>query len=124
LKLLDEILKNQGRPPTSWAQFKKFFDEYDDNGDGVISRKECAGFIRGFIAGPVGNRPAARDPIEQLVHKLFAKFDTDRSGFLEPRECLKLLDDEASYAIMSRAHNPYGDGKASQRIVDVITKND
>jgi UDP-N-acetylglucosamine 2-epimerase (non-hydrolysing) len=40
------------------------------------------------------------------------------------QECLKLLDDEASYAIMSRAHNPYGDGKASQRIVDVITKND
>ena len=93
LKLLDEILKNQGRPPTSWAQFKKFFDEFDDNGDGVISRKECAGFIRRFIAGPVDNRPAARDPIEQLVHKLFAKFDTDRSGFLEPRECLKLLDE-------------------------------
>jgi UDP-N-acetylglucosamine 2-epimerase (non-hydrolysing) len=38
------------------------------------------------------------------------------------RECTRLLDDEAAYAIMSRAHNPYGDGKASQRIVDEIIK--
>ena len=36
------------------------------------------------------------------------------------RECTKLLDDKNYYATMSRAHNPYGDGKASQRIVDVI----
>ena len=38
------------------------------------------------------------------------------------QECTKLLNDEKSYALMSRAHNPYGDGKASQRIVDVICK--
>lgn len=31
-----------------------------------------------------------------------------------------LLDDEAHYAAMSRAQNPYGDGKASARIVDVL----
>ncbi|RZV48951.1 MAG: UDP-N-acetylglucosamine 2-epimerase (non-hydrolyzing), partial [Sphingomonadaceae bacterium] len=34
------------------------------------------------------------------------------------REATKLLDDEAAYAQMSRAHNPYGDGKASARIAD------
>ncbi len=38
------------------------------------------------------------------------------------QECARLLNNEASYAIMSQAHNPYGDGKASQRIVDVISK--
>jgi len=30
----------------------------------------------------------------------------------------ELLDDTQSYLAMSKAHNPYGDGKASQRIVD------
>jgi UDP-N-acetylglucosamine 2-epimerase (non-hydrolysing) len=37
-------------------------------------------------------------------------------------ECVQLLDDDAAYAIMSRAHNPYGDGKAAARIVDEVIK--
>ena len=37
-------------------------------------------------------------------------------------ESERLLDDESAYAAMSRAHNPYGDGKASQRIVEEITR--
>lgn len=32
----------------------------------------------------------------------------------------RLLEDEAHYSKMSRAHNPYGDGKACDRIVDVL----
>lgn len=32
----------------------------------------------------------------------------------------RLLDDSAAYRAMSMAHNPYGDGRASQRIVDAI----
>jgi len=43
---------------------------------------------------------------------------TDRDVVV--REALRLLDDEAAYKAMSRAHNPYGDGKATQRIVDVL----
>jgi UDP-N-acetylglucosamine 2-epimerase (non-hydrolysing) len=34
----------------------------------------------------------------------------------------ELLDSETSYRSMSRAHNPYGDGKACARIVDVLRK--
>ena len=34
-----------------------------------------------------------------------------------------LLDDEKEYDIMSRANNPYGDGKACPRIADAILKN-
>jgi len=45
---------------------------------------------------------------------------TDRE--LIVRECTRLLEDADDYAIMSRAHNPYGDGKASRRIVDEILK--
>ncbi len=33
-----------------------------------------------------------------------------------------LLDDEKSYKSMSHAHNPYGDGKACQRICDILGK--
>jgi len=34
----------------------------------------------------------------------------------------RLLDDELYYQTMSRAHNPYGDGNACQRIVDFLQK--
>jgi len=32
----------------------------------------------------------------------------------------RLLDDDAHYVVISRAHNPYGDGNACARIVDVL----
>lgn len=37
-------------------------------------------------------------------------------------ELQKLLDDESAYKMMSRAHNPYGDGNACQRICDLLGK--
>jgi UDP-N-acetylglucosamine 2-epimerase len=33
-----------------------------------------------------------------------------------------LLTDAAAYQRMSFAHNPYGDGRASQRILDALTQ--
>lgn len=36
------------------------------------------------------------------------------------RETCKLLDDQRTYNLMSRAHNPYGDGLASKRIRDAV----
>ncbi|WP_445192491.1 non-hydrolyzing UDP-N-acetylglucosamine 2-epimerase [Sphingomonas sp. Tas61C01] len=35
-------------------------------------------------------------------------------------EVFRLLDDNAAYAAMARAHNPFGDGRASERIAKVI----
>jgi UDP-N-acetylglucosamine 2-epimerase (non-hydrolysing) len=35
-------------------------------------------------------------------------------------EAQKLLDDESEYNTMSKAHNPYGDGMACDRIVKFI----
>lgn len=43
--------------------------------------------------------------------------DTD----LIVREATTLLDDPAAYESMSRTHNPYGDGLASQRIIAAIS---
>lgn len=35
-------------------------------------------------------------------------------------EVLRLLSDQTAYDEMARAHNPYGDGKASQRITSIL----
>lgn len=35
-------------------------------------------------------------------------------------EIFTLLDDDTTYSAMARAHNPFGDGKASQRIAEII----
>ena len=38
------------------------------------------------------------------------------------QEAQKLLDNKDEYEKMSRAHNPYGDGKACERIVNFLKK--
>ena len=43
---------------------------------------------------------------------------TDKDRIIEETE--KLLYDENEYMSMARAVNPYGDGKAARRIVDII----
>jgi UDP-N-acetylglucosamine 2-epimerase (non-hydrolysing) len=35
-------------------------------------------------------------------------------------EAIRLLDDHQHYDRMSRAHNPFGDGEASRRILDIV----
>jgi UDP-N-acetylglucosamine 2-epimerase (non-hydrolysing) len=35
-------------------------------------------------------------------------------------EAMRLLDDQQHYDRMSRAHNPFGDGEASRRIIDIV----
>lgn len=44
---------------------------------------------------------------------------TDRKLIVS--EAHKLLDDKDYYENMAQAHNPFGDGKASERIADIIT---
>ncbi len=39
-------------------------------------------------------------------------------------EAQKLLNDENEYNTMSKAHNPYGDGKACERIIEFIKNNE
>ena len=43
---------------------------------------------------------------------------TDRQRIVE--ETRRLLRDRAAYAEMARGENPYGDGKASQRIASIL----
>ena len=43
---------------------------------------------------------------------------TDKQRILS--EVFNLLDDDASYSAMARAHNPFGDGYASQRVAEIV----
>jgi UDP-N-acetylglucosamine 2-epimerase (non-hydrolysing) len=45
---------------------------------------------------------------------------TDREAIV--RETFRLLTDKAEHARMAGATNPYGDGKASQRIVETLSR--
>jgi len=38
------------------------------------------------------------------------------------REFTRLLDDRKAYEEMAHAENPYGDGRACERIADILTK--
>ncbi len=38
------------------------------------------------------------------------------------RELTVLLDDKAAYSAMARAHNPFGDGHASERIARIVAE--
>jgi UDP-N-acetylglucosamine 2-epimerase (non-hydrolysing) len=42
----------------------------------------------------------------------------DRGRIID--ETCRLLDDDEHYCAMSRAHNPFGDGRASERIVRLL----
>jgi UDP-N-acetylglucosamine 2-epimerase (non-hydrolysing) len=45
---------------------------------------------------------------------------TDSASILA--ETSRLLDDQGAYEAMSRAHNPFGDGKASGRILEAAQR--
>ena len=45
---------------------------------------------------------------------------TDKARIVS--EIFKLLDDKDAYSAMARAHNPFGDGKAAQRIAEIVAR--
>lgn len=45
---------------------------------------------------------------------------TDRNRIVS--EIFSLLDDEEAYDAMARAHNPFGDGKAAERIAEIVAR--
>jgi Ca2+-binding EF-hand superfamily protein len=78
----------KGQAPASIAKFNQFFREIDLNNDGFVSREEMAQFIKGYQ-----NAPQVTDKVAELTHKLFKKYDFNRNGYLDKRECLQMLDE-------------------------------
>ena len=87
-------------------------------GQGVVSM-----FTFGHAAGAVAGVLAALEvPVTLVTPQRWKKaaglIGTDKDVVYA--ETKRLLTDQAAYDAMSNAVNPYGDGKASQRIVQAI----
>ena len=90
LRFLNDYLGSKNQPPATMASFNRFFNQIDINGDDVISRPEMAAFVINFY------KPQAltnNDMVNDKVQSIFAKYDVNRSGYLEKREVLRLVDD-------------------------------
>jgi len=83
---------NQRAIPLSGANFLKF----------PVKRKETTERPEGIEAGTA-----------RLV-------GTDRNRIVA--EILSLLDDKDAYDAMARAHNPFGDGCAAERIAEIVAR--
>ncbi len=59
---------------------------------------------------------------EAVKAKTVKLVGTNRDKIVE--ETQKLIDDKNEYEKMSKAHNPYGDGKASERVVRFLREED
>lgn len=93
LRFLNDYLASKNLPPATMAAFNRFFNELDVNGDDVLSRGEMAKFVYNFYKPQVPALGGADDLVIEMVDKIFLKYDVDRSGYLEKRECLRLVDD-------------------------------
>ena len=60
----------------------------DLNKDGYVSKQEMARFVRNYM-----NPSKNVDQIEEMTIELFMKYDVNRSGFLDKREALVMLDE-------------------------------
>ena len=76
LRFLNAFLLQRGRPPTNNYQFKKFYEKFDVNKDGYISKSEMAQFVKLFIVP----HTAEDEEIMDIVHDIWYKFDSNRSG--------------------------------------------
>lgn len=59
------------------------------NNDGFISKQEMARFVFLFMNPKI----TEEDAIKQLISSIFEKYDLDRSGSLNRKETLKLVND-------------------------------
>ena len=88
LKLVNDILKSQGKRPPSNTMFYQIFNEFDKNGDGVLSRREMRSFVSKFLDIP----SIGYHDIIGIVNQIWREFDKDRSGKLNRRETLRFLN--------------------------------
>lgn len=82
-------MSKKGRPPPSFIVFTRYFNEMDINKDGFISKAEMAIFLMNFLQPKISSDQI----IDDMVFSIFAKYDTDRSGALNRRETLRLVND-------------------------------
>jgi Ca2+-binding EF-hand superfamily protein len=63
LRLLTDILNSEGKKSASYSLFDRFFNEFDENGDGVLSEEEMIEFVKKFM----NIKPSEDDEIMDMV---------------------------------------------------------
>ena len=76
---------------------------------------------RGALAGEAGAGDAETTERPEAVDAGTARLVGNRKETIL-EECARLLDDPGAYEAMARAHNPYGDGRASERIGEALRR--
>ena len=89
LRFIKAFMARKGQAPPSYIVFSRYFNEMDINRDGVISKSEMAVFIMNFLSPKMKEEQI----IDDMVFQIFSKYDTDRSGGLNRRETLRLVND-------------------------------
>ena len=87
---LRNFLSKQGIDVPTMQVFTRFFEEFDVNQDGYISKPEMASFFRKFLRNKA---EAQNDQVHQIVNRIWYKYDIDRSGYLDRRETFRFVQD-------------------------------
>ena len=87
---LKNFLSDQGIDVPTMSVFSRFFQEFDINQDGYISKSEMANFFRKFLRNKA---QAQNDKVNEIVKRIWYKYDIDRSGFLDRRETFRFVKD-------------------------------
>ena len=67
MKLLNDYLHGQGKRTASYSLFNRFFNEFDENGDGVLSQSEMKVFVKKFLV----IEPSEDDDIMDVVDEIW-----------------------------------------------------
>ena len=85
-RLINDVLSQRGQGTASRYVFNRIFEEFDVNGDKVLSRAEIFRFVKSILGDNTD------EIVKQTVYKIWKEFDTDRSGKLNKKETLRFLN--------------------------------
>ena len=64
----------------------KIWEQYDINGDGVLSKEEVVPFLKATLREVTG-----KEPSKDELDRNFSEMDRDKSGDIDKEECFKFL---------------------------------
>ena len=128
---LRNFLSKQGIDVPTMQVFTRFFEEFDVNQDGYISKPEMASFFRKFL---MNKTEAQNEQVHHIVNRIWYKYDIDRSGYLDRRETFRFVKDvlaqekrpPPTILQFNRFFDQYdrnGDGAISKSEMAVFVKN-
>jgi hypothetical protein len=84
---MDDILESNPQKMVRSRSPNSMFVKPDNNESGFSNRRNLLDRQNRFSTA------GEKDTIDEIAMKIFIKYDKDRSGFLDKKETLKMLDD-------------------------------